>query len=126
MVCQIVFLDDPKPIDNSLQDTEQTADSVLASELLWNWSKGWYLNTALQYDASNERMVKSNVTLDYVADDKSLLQLNHRYSREVSDYEIEQVGFLPGFNNPFVMQCAEQIGNFFYGEACFEFLFGFR
>ncbi len=91
---QIVFLDDPKPIDNSLQDTEQTADSVLASELLWNWSKGWYLNTALQYDASNERMVKSNVTLDYVADDKSLLQLNHRYSREVSDYEIEQVGFL--------------------------------
>ena len=91
---QIVFLDDPKPIDNSLLDAEQPADSVLASELLWNWSKGWYLNTALQYDSSNERMVKSNVTLDYIADDKSLIQLNHRYSREVSDYEIAQVGFL--------------------------------
>lgn len=91
---QIVFLDDPEPIDNSLLDAKQPADSVLASELLWNWSKGWYLNTALQYDSSNERMVKSNVTLDYIADDKSLIQLNHRYSREVSDYEIAQVGFL--------------------------------
>lgn len=91
---QIVFLNDPKPIDHLLPDAKQPADSVLASELLWNWSQGWYLNTALQYDSSNERMVKSNVTLDYIADDKSLIQLNHRYSREVSDYEIAQLGFL--------------------------------
>jgi LPS-assembly protein len=91
---QIVYLQDPKAIDSTSLETEEPADSVLASELLWHWSQSWYLNTALQYDSSNERMVKSNVTLDYIADDKSLIQLNHRYSREVSDYEIAQIGVL--------------------------------
>jgi LPS-assembly protein len=91
---QIVYLQDPEAIDSTSLETEEPADSVLASELLWHWSQSWYLNTALQYDSSNERMVKSNVTLDYIADDKSLIQLNHRYSREVSDYEIAQIGVL--------------------------------
>ena len=90
---QIVYLQDARSIDAVTGETVQ-ADSVLASELLWHWRKGWYLNTAVQYDASTERLVKSSASVDYIADDNTVLQLNHRYSRSVSDYEVEQAGLL--------------------------------
>ncbi|WP_337879801.1 LPS assembly protein LptD [Rheinheimera sp.] len=90
---QIVYLEDAQSIDPVAGEMVQ-ADSVLASELLWHWRKGWYLNTAVQYDASTERLVKSSASIDYIADDNTVLQLNHRYSRAVSDYEVEQAGLL--------------------------------
>lgn len=90
---QIIYLENTQNIDSARQELQQ-ADSVVASELLWHWSKGWYLNTALQYDSSASRLVKSNVSVDYIANENSLVQLNHRYSREVSGYEIDQLGLL--------------------------------
>src|SRR5690606_4376779 len=90
---QIVYLENTRNID-ALTDEAVQADSVLASELLWHWRKGWYLNTAVQYDASTERLVKSSASVDYIAGDNTLVQLNHRYSRAVSEYEIEQAGIL--------------------------------
>lgn len=59
-----------------------------------HFQQRWFLNNGVQYDSKTKRVIKSNVSLDYRADDKNLLQLNHRYSRYVSGNEIEQLGAL--------------------------------
>lgn len=107
-VGQIVYLNSPKTtlssissdsnadgIPDSMQSDNIAAnESVLAIEAQLHWKQRWYLNSGMQYDATTSRVLKSNVTLDYRADDKKLLQLNHRYSRDVSGYEIKQLGSL--------------------------------
>lgn len=98
---QILFLADPKT-PALLGSTEPGTDpqtiaateSIFAAETLLHWQQNWFLNSGVQYDAENKRMVKSNVTLDYRSDDKKLFQLNHRYSRYVSNTEIAQLGAL--------------------------------
>jgi LPS-assembly protein len=89
---QILFLSDPKPIEQKLAQPIAATESIFAAETLLHWQQRWYLNSGLQYDAETKRLVKSNVTLDYRADDKNIFQLNHRYSRDVSDNEIVQLG----------------------------------
>lgn len=89
---QILFLSDPKPTEQKLAQPISATESIFAAETLIHWQQRWYLNSGLQYDAETKRMVKSNVTLDYRADDKNIFQLNHRYSRDVSDNEIVQLG----------------------------------
>jgi LPS-assembly protein len=91
---QILFLSDPKPAEQRLAQPISATESIFAAETLLHWQQRWYLNSGLQYDAKTNRMVKSSVTLDYRADDKKVLQLNHRYSRDVSDNEIVQLGAL--------------------------------
>lgn len=98
---QILFLADPKSPaladptnpNGELQDIAAT-ESIFAAETLVHWRQNWFLNSGVQYDAETKRMVKSNVTLDYRSDDKKLFQLNHRYSRYVSNTEIAQLGAL--------------------------------
>lgn len=89
---QILFLADPEPLEQKLAQPIAATESIFAAETLLHWQQRWYLNSGLQYDAETKRVVKSNVTLDYRADDKNIFQLNHRYSRDVSDNEIVQLG----------------------------------
>ncbi|WP_350608760.1 LPS assembly protein LptD, partial [Pseudoalteromonas sp. MER144-MNA-CIBAN-0113] len=46
----------------------------------------------IQYDTDGKQIIQSNVTLDYKGDDNELVQLNHRYSDDVSGNAIEQTG----------------------------------
>lgn len=84
-------------IDTPALENLAAQESVLAIESQLHWKQRWYLNSGMQYDARTTRVLKSNVTLDYRADDKKLIQLNHRYSRDVSGYEIKQLGTLGTF-----------------------------
>jgi len=90
---QIFFLEQPT-ITAENEDELNSTESMLASELIWHWYRKWYFSTALQYDIDSEKLIKSNASLDYRASDKSLFQLNHRYSRAVSGLEIQQLGVL--------------------------------
>lgn len=90
---QIFFLEQPT-ITADNEDELTSTESMLASELIWHWYRKWYFSTALQYDIDNEKLIKSNASLDYRSGDKSLFQLNHRYSRAVSGLEIQQLGVL--------------------------------
>ncbi|WNO62140.1 LPS assembly protein LptD [Rheinheimera sp. MMS21-TC3] len=90
---QIFFLEQPT-ITPDNEDELTSTESMLASELIWHWYRKWYFSTALQYDIDNEQLIKSNASLDYRSGDKSLFQLNHRYSRAVSGLEIQQLGVL--------------------------------
>jgi LPS-assembly protein len=90
---QIFFLQQPT-IQPDEQDDLSSAESMLAAELIWHWFHKWYFSTALQYDVDSDDVMKSSASLDYRASDKSLFQLNHRYSRAVSGVEIQQLGVL--------------------------------
>jgi len=90
---QIFFLADPT-IQPDEPDDLSSAESMLAAELIWHWYQKWYFSSALQYDIDSEQVIKSNASLDYRASDKSIFQLNHRYSRAVSGLQIQQLGVL--------------------------------
>uniref|UniRef100_A0A486XTG0 LPS-assembly protein LptD n=1 Tax=Rheinheimera sp. BAL341 TaxID=1708203 RepID=A0A486XTG0_9GAMM len=90
---QIIFLDEPRPQPDELEDLSST-ESMLAAEIIWHWYQRWYFSSAVQYDVDSDQLIKSNASLDYRASDKSLFQLNHRYSRAVSGQEIQQLGVL--------------------------------
>ncbi|MEH8018819.1 LPS assembly protein LptD [Rheinheimera muenzenbergensis] len=90
---QIFFLDTPV-IQPGETDDLSPAESMLAAELIWHWFRKWYFSSAVQYDIDNDQVIKSSASLDYRASDKSLFQLNHRYSRAVSGVEIQQLGML--------------------------------
>lgn len=90
---QIFFLANPTVQPDEPDDLSST-ESMLASELIWHWFEKWYFSSALQYDIDNDKLMKSSASLDYRANDKSLFQLNHRYSRAVSGLEIQQLGVL--------------------------------
>jgi LPS-assembly protein len=94
---QILFLDDPKTefeVRPGQPPAIAATESIFAAETLLHWQQRWFLNGGVQYDSETKRMVKSNVSLDYRADDKKVFQLNHRYSRDVSSNEIAQLGAL--------------------------------
>jgi LPS-assembly protein len=94
---QILFLDDPKTefeIAPGQPSAIAATESIFAAETLFHWQQRWFLNSGVQYDSETKRMVKTNVSLDYRADDKKIFQLNHRYSRDVSSNEIAQLGAL--------------------------------
>ncbi|MCD1597212.1 LPS-assembly protein LptD [Rheinheimera aquimaris] len=90
---QIFFLSDPTIQDDETDDLS-SAESMLAAELIWHWYRKWYFSSAVQYDVDSDEIMKSSVSLDYRASDKSMFQLNHRYSRAVSGLEIQQLGVL--------------------------------
>ncbi|HEX5793085.1 MAG TPA: LPS assembly protein LptD, partial [Rheinheimera sp.] len=90
---QIFFLADPTIPEDEVDDLS-SAESMLAAELIWHWYRKWYFSSAVQYDVDSDEIMKSNVSLDYRATDKSMFQLNHRYSRAVSGMEIQQLGVL--------------------------------
>ncbi|GAB2917892.1 LPS-assembly protein LptD [Rheinheimera gaetbuli] len=90
---QIFFLDAPIIQPGEIDDLSP-AESMLAAELIWHWFRKWYFSSAVQYDIDNDHVIKSSASLDYRASDKSLFQLNHRYSRAVSGVEIQQLGMM--------------------------------
>ena len=90
---QIFFLDSPS-VQPGEADDLSPAESMLAAELIWHWFRKWYFSSAIQYDIDNDHVIKSSASLDYRASDKSLFQLNHRYSRAVSGVEIQQLGMM--------------------------------
>lgn len=90
---QIFFLEQPT-VTAENEDEITSTESMLASELIWHWYRKWYFSTAIQYDIDSDKLIKSNASLDYRASDKSMFQLNHRYSRAVSGLEIQQLGVL--------------------------------
>lgn len=91
---QIFFLGEPEQQSDEFIDDLTSTESMLASEMVWHWYRRWYFSTAVQYDIDSKQLIKSHASLDYRADDKNLIQLNHRYSREVSGLEIQQLGVL--------------------------------
>ncbi len=91
-VGQIFYLSDSaKPTEQDLT-SNTNYNALFAGEAMLHWHRRWYLGAGIQYDTDGQDLIQSHMTLDYKGDDNQLVQLNHRYTNNVSNNKIEQVG----------------------------------
>ncbi|WP_232364439.1 LPS-assembly protein LptD [Salinimonas lutimaris] len=85
---QIFYLD-----DNRVKSPGEDQDrSALAAELDWRLSSRWNFHSDIQIATQTDKVDRSSLTFEYRQDDESLVQLTHRYVRELSGETIDQVG----------------------------------
>jgi LPS-assembly protein len=92
-----IFYFDDTNIDLVNEELLESDKSPLAAELFFQIDKRWQLSGDIQYDTENSVTDKSNIRLDYRQDDKHLVQLNHRYNRDVSGTSVEQMSLLASY-----------------------------
>ncbi len=66
--------------------------SALAAEVDWQMSSKWFAHSEVQISTLTDKLERSNLSLEYQLADNKLLQINHRYVRELSDEKISQLG----------------------------------
>lgn len=76
---------------------ERIDKSAVAADLFIQLAKRWQLQSDIQYDTKNSRTEKSQVALDYRHNNRNIFQVNHRYLRNLSNVQIEQVSLLASF-----------------------------
>jgi LPS-assembly protein len=85
---QIFYLKDNKVLDASKDDDR----SALAAELDWQIGSKWYLRTQAQVSTITDKVERSSLSLEYQLTKNKILQINHRYVRDLSLEKINQVG----------------------------------
>jgi LPS-assembly protein len=85
---QIFYLKDNQVLDASKDDDR----SALAAELDWQIGSKWYLQTQAQVSTITDKVERSSLSLEYQLAENKILQINHRYVRDLSSEEINQVG----------------------------------
>ncbi len=79
--------------DNRVIAATKTQDrSALAAEVDWRVNNRWFVHSDVQITTDTDRVERSSVALEYRRDADSLVQLTHRYVRDLSGETIEQVG----------------------------------
>ena len=91
---RIVYLNDSNTLSN---DNTAVEKSALASELFFQINRQWQFSSDIQYNTRDNNTRKSQTTLDYYINKNNTIQLNHRYTRNVSGKSIEQVSLLTNF-----------------------------
>lgn len=85
---QIFYLE-----DNRIMSPDGDRDrSALAAELDWRFDSHWYFHSDIQITTQTDKVERSSLGLEYRRDSESLIQLTHRYVRELSGETIDQVG----------------------------------
>jgi LPS-assembly protein len=87
---RIVYLND----SNFTLDENQgiVADtSALAAEVYARINRRWQFSTDIQYNTEDDVTNKSQTSIDYLFGKNQTIQLNHRYTRDVSGMTLEQL-----------------------------------
>ena len=87
-VGQIFYLTDNKVIEASKSDDR----SALAAELDWQIGKKWFAHTEVQVSTKTDKVERSGLSLEYQAGKDKIIQLTHRFVRDLSGERIDQVG----------------------------------
>jgi LPS-assembly protein len=87
-VGQIFYLEDSELISSVREDNR----SALAAEFDWQVNQRWFLHSDIQVETQTQKVERSSVATEYRIDDNKLLQVNHRYIRDLSGEEINQFG----------------------------------
>jgi LPS-assembly protein len=85
---QIFYLEDNQVVDASKDDDR----SALAAELDWQIGSKWYMRTQAQVSTITDKVERSSLSLEYQLSKNKIVQINHRYVRDLSSEEINQVG----------------------------------
>ena len=85
---QIFYLKNNQLVDASKDDDR----SALAAELDWKIGSKWYVHTQAQVSTIADEVERSSLSIEYQIAKNKVLQINHRYVRDLSSEEINQVG----------------------------------
>lgn len=85
---QIFYLKDNQVVDASKVDDR----SALAAELDWQIGSKWYVHTQAQVSTITDKVERSSLSLEYQLAENKIMQINHRYVRDLSSEKINQVG----------------------------------
>jgi len=98
---RIQYFDDNNTFDELID--EQTIDgfnsqqSSFAANLFYRLNHQWQISGDIQYNTIDSFTNKGQVALNYQIDKYNSVQLNHRYSRNVSGSSLEQASLLANF-----------------------------
>lgn len=81
-------------IDNGTTNDKQ---SSVAADLFYRINHQWQVSGDIQYNTLESFTNKGQVNIDYQINKYNLVQLNHRYTRNVSGDSLEQVSLLTSF-----------------------------
>ena len=87
-VGQIFYLDD----NRVTSATREGNRSALAADLDWRMSNNWFFHTDFQIATETDKVERASTTFEYRESSNKLIQLTHRYVRELSGEKIDQVG----------------------------------
>ncbi|MEO9946990.1 MAG: LPS assembly protein LptD [Paraglaciecola sp.] len=85
---QIFYLKDNQVLDATKEDSK----SAVAAELDWQMGSKWYAHTLAQVSSITDKVERSSISLEYQLSENKLLQINHRFVRDLSSEKIDQVG----------------------------------
>jgi LPS-assembly protein len=72
----------------------RSTKSSLAADLFYRLNHQWQVSADIQYNTIDNYTDKGQVNLDYMVNRYNLIQLNHRYTRNVSGERLEQMSLL--------------------------------
>ncbi|WP_338401496.1 LPS-assembly protein LptD [Neptunicella marina] len=85
---QIFYLTD----NRVLEAHKGTNRSALAGELDWRLGSKWFMHSEVQMDSETHKLDKSSLSFDYRLGEDKLIQISHRFVRELSNERIDQLG----------------------------------
>ncbi|WP_238528974.1 LPS-assembly protein LptD [Glaciecola punicea] len=85
---QILYVRDSELIDGRREGNR----SSIAAELDWQVNQNWFLRSDIQVGNQSNQVERSALSTEYKLDHNKLVQINHRYIRELSNERIDQVG----------------------------------
>mgnify|MGYP001576724738 CR=1 FL=1 len=84
-------------IDPQSQNTPTGQKSSVAVDLFYRLNHQWQISGDIQYNTVDSSTNKGQVALNYQIDKYNSVQLNHRYTRNVSGNSLEQASLLANF-----------------------------
>lgn len=91
---RITYIDTFDSLDES---NLNASESALAADLFFRLNHQWQISSDLQYDTKSSLVNKSQINIDYRFNKNNNVQLNHRFTRDVSGNRLEQVSLLTNF-----------------------------
>jgi LPS-assembly protein len=82
--------------DSMLADNDElnSKKSSVAADFFYRLNHQWQISADIQYNTIEDFTDKGQVNLDYMINRYNLIQLNHRYTRNVSGDRLEQMSLL--------------------------------
>jgi LPS-assembly protein len=94
---RIQYLTTDRSIDELLNNNSSTTDSQqssFAANLFYRLNHKWQISSDIQYNTIEKFTNKSQAAINYQIDKYNSVQLNHRYTRNVSGSSLEQMSLL--------------------------------
>ncbi len=96
---RIVFINtDDTLLSNDPDANIEVSESALATEVYAKINDNWEFTGDIQYNTKSNKTNKSQSKIDYQFSKNQTIQLNHRYTRNVSGSRLEQLSLLSNVN----------------------------